>query len=646
MVEPTPDLGTSPGPADSRRWVALGIALAAALVAGAWLDRSTGWVDRAFDAIAHLFYEVPVLARLRRPSQLALTRMHLAIGLGLAALGLIASPLLDRHGRRWWAVFVAAYAIRAAIWIAGSNLPLISGDSCHYVEIASSILRGEGPVKHFVDSFFIDYPQIRQGRGALDDWSTPLYPYVLAGAYRLTGVVPGPDLEATFAVPKGVNFALSLLTLPVLYFFARGRFGREIALGATAILAILPVHAVYGGFELRESLVTLVSILAIWTLMNVWSRPGRARWGWALLAGALGGLAILARPTSLALLGVAGLYGLVAHGRRAWAPLFGWGAVLVATIAPWGIATAREYGEPFYNYSKYYPYLFSCAVHHYAKGTPRPSEFYTWANAPEIVRVKIKGLAILATYSAMIFGLPTLLAYLRRLFRPGPGTDPAARDVDRLSAWIALGFVAGTVANIADVIQILQLGRYFLPAFVLMLPTAVAGVVDWSRSVALPARSRPWLAASFVALLWSDPTWASDFGWLVKPFQLHWPALRAAGDWVREHPEAVPPDARIMTWFPWEFRQVSGKTTVLLPRSLVLSKYELDRLDETIRQYGVTHVLWGSFEPPPNIDPELYGPEIDRLRTLAGFTDGLEIYRSSRSLPFPVRLYRLPGARR
>ena len=52
------------------------------------------------------------------------------------------------------------------------------------------MLRGEGPVKHYVESFFTDYPTIREGRGVLDDWATPLDAYVLAGAFRLAGLEP------------------------------------------------------------------------------------------------------------------------------------------------------------------------------------------------------------------------------------------------------------------------------------------------------------------------------------------------------------------------------------------------------------------------------------------------------------------------
>jgi len=630
--------------ASPRRPVALGACLVAALVVAAWLDRSTGWVDRAFDAVAHLWFEVPVLYRLRRPGQLGLVRMHLAVGLGLAAAGLVASPRLDRHGRGWWAAFVVAYAIRAAIWTAGGNLPLVSGDSCHYVEVATSILHGEGPVKHYADSFFIDYPPIKEGRPALDDWATPLYSYALAGTYRLLGIEPGPDLERTFAPAKGLSFVCNLLTLPALYLVARRRFGRDVALGAMALLAVLPVHALYAGFELRESLVGLTSVLAVGSLAEVWDDRCRRPWLWAIGAGTLGGLAILARHTTLALMAATGLYGLVAHGRRARGPLVAWGVVLLAVIAPWAIATTRVYGEPFYTITKHFQYTFSWTIHHVARGVPRAADFYTRANAPEIARVKFKSLILIATYSTMILGLPTVLTFARRLIRPDRESAPGAeaRDFDRLAAVLALAFAAGTLANVADVTQVTQLGRYYMPLFALMLPTAVAGFRDWSRAVALPAKARPWLASALVTLVWADPTWAYDASWFNKPYQLHWPALREAGEWARDHPDLVPPGARIMSFFPWEFRLAAGRTTVLMPRAIALSRYEIDRVAETIDQYGVTHVLWGSFEPPPNLDPEYYGPQVDRLRVACGFVERLEIHRSPPDLAFPVRLYRLP----
>ena len=137
----------------------------------------------AFDFVAHQFYEVPMLARIRRPSQLLLVRWHLAIAVASAGSRPapcppagppqpdLAGDLLDR-----------LTAIRATVWICGGNLPLVPGDSCHYLEVATSVFRGEGPVKHYVESFFTDYPRIRQGQGVLDDWATPLDAYLLAAS--------------------------------------------------------------------------------------------------------------------------------------------------------------------------------------------------------------------------------------------------------------------------------------------------------------------------------------------------------------------------------------------------------------------------------------------------------------------------------
>jgi hypothetical protein len=606
------------------RPVALALFLTALALVAAWTDWKTGWITPAFDFVAHQFYEVPLLAGIRRPSQLVLVREHLAIGAALVVSGLLLFPWLGRHGRRWLFIFWLGYAIRATVWICGGNLPLVPGDSCHYLEVATSVFRGEGPVKHYVESFFKDYPRIRQGQGVLDDWATPLDAYVRALWFRLAGIEPGQSLETTVGAAKACSFVVNLLALPALYGLARRRFDPEIGLYAMGVLAVLPVHAIYAGFVLRESLVALTAILAVWTLTEVWHAPAASWrcWNWAILAGLCGGLAILARNTGLALIAAAGLHALARLGRRRPGPLLLWVATVLAVILPWAIATMREYGTPFYSYTSYFEYNFSWTVHHFDQGNTRPEQFYTLANAPEIVRVKFKSLLIIAVYTTMIMGLPLVAGLVARLRRKDDGTP--GRDVDLLVATIFIVFVLATLKSIPDVTQVAQLGRYYLPVFALAIPTAVAGVKDW-------------LAASFVALVWADPTWAYDASWLTKPYQLHWPALREAGDWIRIHSDRVPQDARVMTWFPWEVRISSNRATILLPRN-----YSARRIEEVIQQYKVTHVLWGSFEPPEHVDPETWGPYLDQVRTALGLTSARELYRSPRGLLYPVRLYRLP----
>ena len=94
-----------------------------------------------------------------------------------------------------------------------------------------------------------------------------------------------------------------------------------------AVLAVLPVHAIYAGFVLRESLVALTALLAVWTLTEVWNTPPASRrvWAWAALAGLCGGLAILARNTGLALVAAAGLHAVFRLGRGRLGPVLALG---------------------------------------------------------------------------------------------------------------------------------------------------------------------------------------------------------------------------------------------------------------------------------------------------------------------------------
>jgi len=642
------------------RWVTLALLTATVAITAAWLDARYGWITVAFDLVSRQFFEVSPIAKVRRPSQLVLVRWHLAIGSVLAVVGLLLATRLGRHGRWWIAIFGIGYLVRAVIWIWGSNLPLVPGDSCHYIEVATSVLRGEGPVKHYVESFFRDYWRIRENKGALDDWATPLDAYVLAGFFRLAGLGPTAPLEARLAVAKACSFILNLLALPVLYVFARRRYDSKVALGAMAVLAVLPVHAIYAGFVLRESLVTVLSILAVWTLTEIW-HAGPVGWrslGWALVAGLCGGLAVLARTTALAILAGAGLFTLAAYGRKRVIELALLAAIAVAVCLPWAWATLHEYESPFYSYTQYFEYNFTWVIHHYDKGNTLPSEFYTWENLPEIVRVKFKSLLLIVVYSTMILGLPMVVGYFRRLrVRGRPG-----RETDLLVATIFVVFVLATLKSVADVNQVAQLGRYYVPVFVLVLPAAVAGLYEWLESLRDGRRIAPWLAIIYCALVWADPTWAFDASWLVKPYQVHWPALEAAAEWIEANPALVPPEARIMTWLPWELRVLTDRTivpkpalaltgssvselrvlsdraTVLLPRN-----FRLRRIQEVILQYRVTHFLWGSFEPPPfyEVNPELWANELSELRAALDLTDERELYRTTGGLPYPVRLYRI-----
>ena len=98
-----------------------------------------------------------------------------------------------------------------------------------------------------------------------------------------------------------------------------------------------------------------------------------------------------------------------------------------------------------------------------------------------------------------------------------------------------LAFVCATLANVADVTQVAQLGRYYLPVFVPVLPPAAAAtLLEWARQITTLR-----LRGSRAARSWRycgptrrGPTTSRGSAALSASL----PALRAAGDWIRQHP--------------------------------------------------------------------------------------------------------------
>ena len=391
--------------------------------------------------------------------------------------------------------------------------------------------------------------------------------------------------------------------------------------------------------ELRESLVGLTSVLAVWLAHEFLAAKNvKFKLILAVVAGVASGLAILSRNTAMVLVLCLGLWLLVRGGKKQFAFLPIWAACVLLVIAPWAWLTFKSYGKPFYSYTEHFAHTFSWTVHHYAAGLPDVKKFYSAENLPELIRVKIKAVLIMFGYSAMILSPPVVLGFYFRLRRP---VQKQARATDILALMLFLGFAAGTVARIADVTQVAQLGRYYMPIYLLMLPTAVIGLMEiqWPE-LKSNGKALKLAAVALAGCLWADPTWAYDASWFVKPFQLHWPGLVDAGRFIQENPDKIPPDARVMSWFPWEMRVTSNRITVLMPRS-----YDARRIREVMDQYGVTHVVWGSFETPQHVDPETFGPYLTGVKNSIGLTSANEIYRTPREAAglYPVSIHRRTG---
>ena len=279
----------------------------------------------------------------------------------------------------------------------------------------------------------------------------------------------------------------------------------------------------------------------------------------------------------------------------------------VLSCLPWAWATCLEYGTPFYSIPAILNTTFPGLSTITTRETPSPRSFTRIENLPEIVRVKIKSLLIIAVYSTMIVGLPIVLGFWRGLGR-GEGSG---RGTDLLVATIFARLRSGD----AQEHRRRDAGR----AARALLPAGLCA------GAAAGGRGRPGLAG-----LACGSTAASFRG---SPS----PIVRSSGP-TRPGPTTPRGSSSPIssTGPPCAGRRVDpgqsragparGADHDLVPlgaarhvrsdhRSSCREIYDPRRIEEVIRQYQVTHILWGSFEPPPyfEINPESWSPELEKL---------------------------------
>jgi len=106
-------------------------------------------------------------------------------------------------------------------------------------------------------------------------WTTPVYPYLLAGVFKLFGVY---SRTSAFVI-LGLNSIFSALVCVPLFFIARRSFGPNVAVGACWIWALWP-YSIYlaSGFVWETCLsALLLAILFLWMLKL---REVRGTWDW------------------------------------------------------------------------------------------------------------------------------------------------------------------------------------------------------------------------------------------------------------------------------------------------------------------------------------------------------------------------------
>ena len=150
----------------------------------------------------------------------------------------------------------------------------------------------------------------------------PLYPMFIAGVYGALG-------ESLGAL-KAVQAVLGSLTCVLVWGVTRSAFGRGAAALAGFSMALYGMHIFYGGTVMILNLQVPLVLAVVWTAFRASESPSAPRWA---ACGALLGLSILARQTTLLLAPVLGIWILVGLGDRyAWGRRIAWGAALSLPI--------------------------------------------------------------------------------------------------------------------------------------------------------------------------------------------------------------------------------------------------------------------------------------------------------------------------
>ena len=150
----------------------------------------------------------------------------------------------------------------------------------------------------------------------------PLYPYLLAISYLMTGGSSVPLL--VFQVP------FSVVSVVLVYDLGRRFVDERAGLLAAGLLAVFPPSIVFDSLLLRASLNSSLTLLSIWLLLRIKDQP---HWRVALSAGVCVAASFMLRPTGLLLL-IVGPALLLSFGDlrarwRQWFPALLVGIVLV-----------------------------------------------------------------------------------------------------------------------------------------------------------------------------------------------------------------------------------------------------------------------------------------------------------------------------
>src|SRR6201997_662060 len=173
-------------------------------------------------------------------------------------------------------------------------------------------------------------------------WEPPLYPYLIAGVFRLFGIYA----KASAIVILTANSICSALTCVPIFLIAKRMFSGKVALISAWAWALLPNVIFWCTRAVWEtSLSALLLAVVIWLTLTMKERDGWLPW---LEFGVLWGLIALNGTSLLSFLPAAGLwvwYRRAKLGKRSFAGVVLASIIFFTCITPWLVRNYRPFGQ-------------------------------------------------------------------------------------------------------------------------------------------------------------------------------------------------------------------------------------------------------------------------------------------------------------
>lgn len=192
---------------------------------------------------------------------------------------------------------------------------------------------------------------IASGRGFADPfslptgptaWEPPLYPYLIAGVFRLTGIYT----HVSALILLSINSWFSALTVIPIFLIARKCFSEKVAMWTAWMWAVLPSVMFWSTRWVWEtSLAALLLTVIFWLTLRLEDSEGAAPW---IGFGLLWGIAALTNTSLLSFLPASGLWAWYRRAKQGRRSLSGIVLALIffsATIAPWLVRNYEVFGK-------------------------------------------------------------------------------------------------------------------------------------------------------------------------------------------------------------------------------------------------------------------------------------------------------------